>query len=204
MRHFRFTVLAVLILLLFVTGCDRGDRLEFLRPNDVLLAFGDSLTKGTGADEKKSYPAQLEKMLSRTVINAGIPGEITAEGLRRLPELLDEHEPDMIILCHGGNDILRRLDRAKTIANLKAMITEAQSRNIPIILVSVPQFGLFIDSAPFYKEIATEFKIYCEDKIVSEILADKALKSDTIHPNAAGYTKMAEGIADLLKKHGAL
>jgi len=143
-------------------------------------------------------------MLARTVINAGVPGEVTAEGLKRLPGLLDKHDPDMLILCHGGNDILRRLDRETTIANLKAMIGEAQARDIPVILVSVPQFGLFIDSAPFYQEIADEMKIFCQNSIVSEILTDKSLKSDTIHPNADGYFQMAEWIADLLKEHGAI
>lgn len=204
MKMTRQLLLAGLALLLLLTACDNGERFSFLRPNDVILAFGDSLTYGTGAPEDKSYPAQLEKMLARKVINAGVPGEVSAAGLKRLPGLLDEHEPDMLILCHGGNDILRRLDREKTIANLKAMIGEAQSRKIPVIMVSVPQFGLFIDSAPFYKEIAEEMKVPVENSIVSNILTEKNLKSDTIHPNADGYTKMAEGIADLLKEYGAI
>lgn len=196
--------LALCALLILLAGCGEGKRYNVLRPNDVILAFGNSLTRGTGADERQSYPAQLQEMTRREVINAGVPGEVTAKGRARLPAVLDKHDPDLLILCHGGNDMLRRLDREQTIANLKAMIEEAQSRRIPVILVSVPQFGLLLDSAPFYKEIAAEYKIPVEDEIISDILSDRSLKSDRIHPNAAGYRKMAESIANVMKESGAL
>lgn len=197
-------LVAGLILFSLLTGCHDTTATNSLRPDAVILAFGNSLTYGTGAKENENYPAQLQRLISRQVINAGVPGEVTAQGRTRLPALLDEHQPDLLILCHGGNDMLRRLDREQTVANLKAMIEEAQGRKIPVILLSVPQLGLFIDSAPFYSEIAETYNIPCEDDIISDVLADRNLKSDTIHPNATGYRMMAESVADLLKKNGII
>ena len=71
-------------------------------------------------------------------------------------------------------------------------------------MLAVPQLGLLVSPAPFYSEIAKQYNVPIEEDIVSDILADRELKSDTIHPNAAGYVKMAESIADLLKKSGAI
>lgn len=95
-------------LLLLIAACDAGDRLQPLTKNAVILAFGDSLTHGTGASIEQAYPQKLQAMLSRTVINAGVPGEISQTGLKRLPGLLKKYQPELLILCHGGNDILRK------------------------------------------------------------------------------------------------
>ena len=96
--------------------------LRELAPDAVILAFGDSVTHGSGARDYQSYPAVLGERIGREVINAGIPGEETSQGLRRLPGLLDRHQPDLLVLCHGGNDILRRRPTLELADNLGAMI----------------------------------------------------------------------------------
>ena len=127
-----------------------------------------------------------------------------AEALAADAELTAEHEPDLLILCHGGNDMLRRQNRQQTIANLKAMIEEARSRDIPVVMLAVPQLGLLIDPAPFYGEIAREYNVPIDYDINRDILSYRKLKSDAIHPNAAGYTRLAKSVAELLKESGAL
>lgn len=168
----------------------------------VILAFGDSLTHGTGADNEENYPSELEKRIKRRVINAGIPGELSGEGLERLPSLLDQHRPALLLLCHGGNDILKKNPDSTLRANLSAMIHLARERGIDVILIAVPQFSLIgLDPHPIYEEVARSNGVLLEDSILSELLGDNRYKSDYIHPNAAGYTKMAEALEKLIREH---
>lgn len=188
----------------FLIACSSGAKPSRLAGDAVILAFGDSLTFGTGASPAESYPAVLERLVGRRVVNSGIPGEVTAEGLTRLPEVLEKEKPGLMILCHGGNDLLRRHDRRQTAQNLREMIRLAQERGIAVVVIAVPSLGLSLSPPSFYRETAAEMKIPIEEKILATVLSDGSLKSDYIHPNAAGYRRLAEAIADLLKKSGAL
>jgi lysophospholipase L1-like esterase len=192
------------ILCLLLTSCSSPPVVPPLANDAVILAFGDSLTFGTGADSGQSYPAVLEDMIGRRVINAGIPGEVTAEGLQRLPEVLDQEKPDLLILCHGGNDLLRKLSETQMESNLKAMIRLARNRNISVVLVAVPAPSLSLAPPPLYADTAEEFSLPIEKDILPKILKKRELKADQIHPNAAGYHQMAQALAVLLQKSGAL
>ena len=195
-------LLAVLALL--ASGCGQQSKLPPLAPDAVLLAFGDSLTFGTGANEDESYPSQLARLTGRRVAREGVPGEVSATGLARLPAALEEHRPRLLLLCHGGNDFLRRLPKAQAAENLRAMIRLAKSRGIDVLLIGTPEPGLTVSPPDFYAEIAKEFRIPYEGDVLGKILRDGSLKADQIHPNAQGYRLMAERIYTLLKKAGAL
>jgi lysophospholipase L1-like esterase len=176
-----------------------------LAQDAIVLAFGDSLTYGTGATREHSYPAWLERLIKRRIVNAGVPGELSAQGRERLPRLLKEHKPDLLILCHGGNDLLRRIDATLTRQNLVAMIKQAGSHGIPVILIGVPQPALmFLEAASLYDEIAAEYALPYEGSILPDVEADNTLKSDRIHPNAKGYRRIAEAINRLMISSGAL
>ena len=171
----------------------------------VLLAFGDSITYGTGAKEQQSYPVFLSQLSGHRVINAGIPGEVTAQGRQRLPGLLDKYKPGLLILCHGGNDLLRRFNTADTRANLEAMIDSASQRNIPVLLIGVPSFGLlFLESNEMYGEVAEKYALLYEGEVLPRVESDPDLKADRIHPNAEGYRQMAMAVYELLQDSGAL
>jgi len=188
----------------FLTVCSSGAKLPLLASDAVILAFGDSLTFGTGAAPTESYPAILERLVGRRVVNSGVPGEVTGQGLSRLPELLEREKPALLILCHGGNDLLRRLDQQQTGNNLRAMIQLARDRGVAVVMIAVPTPGLSLSPPSFYREIAAEMKTPIEEKTLPTILSDRSLKSDYIHPNAAGYRRLAESIAALMKKSGAV
>lgn len=192
------------LILISTFACDSGAQLKPLGENAVVLAFGDSLTFGTGSDKQQAYPARLQQLLARTVINAGVPGEISQTGLARLDSLLKRHQPELLILCHGGNDILRRYNLKQTQDNLQQMIDLAKASNTQVVLVGVPQFGIFLSSAPFYEELATRNQLPLENTVLSDILGDARLKSDQIHPNAAGYALLAERIHQLLQQSGSI
>jgi len=197
-------VLMLAALALFAAGCSKPPRLQPLAPEATVLAFGDSLTYGTGANENESYPAQLSQIIGRSVVRAGVPGEVTAEGLARLPETLDEHRPRLLLLLHGGNDLLRRRPKSEAAENVRAMIRLAKSRGADVVLIGTPEPGLTVTPPEFYGEIAKEFGIPYEDAVIGKILRTAAQKSDPIHPNAIGYRVLAERVAELLRKSGAI
>ncbi|MBN4078476.1 hypothetical protein JYT96_00550 [Gammaproteobacteria bacterium AH-315-C21] len=87
------------MLCLFLTAYSEPTQPNTLDTNNTVLAFGDSLTFGSGTHPEKSYPAKLVQRINRKVINAGAPGEISADGLTRLPPLLNEHKPALLIVA---------------------------------------------------------------------------------------------------------
>lgn len=190
--------------LLFLCACSRSPQLPPLQSDGVVLAFGDSLTYGTGARLEESYPAQLEQMVGKKVINSGIPGEVTFEGVLRLPGVLDQHRPALLILCLGGNDFLRSQDEKATEANLREMVRMARERGIGVLLVGVPRLGFGLEVPVLYRKIASDVGIPLEEKALKRILGDRSLKSDPIHPNASGYRQLAEELAKSLRKSGAI
>ncbi|MBU4201005.1 MAG: arylesterase [Verrucomicrobia bacterium] len=175
-----------------------------LAPEARILAFGDSLTWGIGAERDASYPAILEQLIGRKVINAGVPGEVTPQGLARLTAVLEQHQPALMILCHGGNDLLQKTGEQEADDNLRAMIRRAREHQVDVVLIGVPRPGLLLSPPKYYPQIAREFGIPYEGTILSDILSRSGLKSDAIHPNAEGYRKLAEAIAQLLRQAKAV
>jgi len=196
--------LCLVIALVLCASCGERPKLERLPSEAVVLAFGDSLTYGTGAAEDESYPAQLERLIGRRVVRAGVPGEVTAQALARLPGALDEHAPRLVLLCIGGNDFLRRAGNAQAEQNVRAMVKLAKSRGIGVLLIGAPEPGLLVSPPAFYAGIAQELGVPYEASVIGEVLRDAALKSDPIHPNARGYRVIAERLAAALKQSGAI
>ena len=175
-----------------------------LAPDAVVLAFGDSITFGTGAGANQGYPAVLASLIGRKVESAGVPGESSAAGLARLPQMLDYYQPQLVIICEGGNDFLRKLDQKQTAENIRAMVRTARSKGVAALLVAVPKPGLLPSPPDFYEEIASDFAIPLEAAALKKILRDNELKSDLVHPNAKGYAELARSLAEVLKKSGAI
>jgi acyl-CoA thioesterase I len=200
----RLPLAAHFLAALLLAACGPSAKLDKLDSSAVVLAFGDSLTYGTGANPSESYPAVLERNIGRKVVNAGVPGETSAEGLARLPSVLEQVQPKLLILCHGGNDFLQRLNEAKAAENIRAMIRLARDKGVPVVLLAPPKPGIPPSVPAFYAEIAAESRIPFEDGVIRSVLLDNRLKSDLVHPNAQGYAEVAAALQKVLKKAGAI
>jgi len=192
--------LSIIPLLMLLASCSSQPELPRLPPDAMILAFGDSLTYGSGAKRDESYPAVLSRLTGLDVINAGVPGEVTSEGLARLPDVLDEFQPQLMIICHGGNDMLRQQGMQRAEKNLRSMIQLAQQQGVSVVLMAVPKPGVLLSSVDFYEAIAEEMQIPFEGDVVADVLSKRSLKSDLIHPNAKGYDIIAEAIFQLMKE----
>ena len=199
-RRYVFALVAVL----FLVACDRAPTLPRLSSHDVILAFGDSLTHGTGASEETAYPAVLASLTGHTVINAGVPGDTTTTGLQRLPAVLAEYRPRLVLLCLGGNDMLHQQPAATTENNLRLLVQTIRASGAEVVLIGVPEPKLFGGAPDFYARVARDMKLPLEDDAFNDVLKDARLKSDPIHANAAGYHRIAERLDEFLREAGAL
>jgi len=192
-------IVIALVSVMLIKKNQANQKTIVLKEDSVILAFGDSLTFGYGAGNDFSYPAHMQKKTGLRIINAGVNGEFSSEGLERLPSYL-EHKPDLVILCHGGNDIINRRSTQDLKKNLLAMIALIQKSGAKVLFVGVPSFGLFgFDTHEVYAEIAEETNVLYADEVIANIQKDDSLKSDYVHPNKDGYEMMAERFIDLLE-----
>ncbi len=169
----------------------------------VIVAFGDSLTYGTGArsaGKDRSYPAQLSKMLGLKVINEGAPGETAERAYGRLQRVLKTYKPSILILCEGGNDMLRARKPEYIKRDLKRMIDAAIHSGARVILLGVPEpEQFFLRDAGFYRELADETGVLYLPNIFSDVLSEDSLTKDSVHPNAKGYAIIAQKIYEAIK-----
>ena len=179
-------------------GCARSPKIRPLPADAVVVAYGDSLTSGYGAEAGQDYPSVLARRSGWRVVNAGVPGELSAAGVARLPGVLEEHRPVLVLLCHGGNDILTGNSVETIRANLDSMIRLCREVGAEVVLLAVPQKGLRLKPAPFYAEVAKHNDVRLVEDAITEVLSKNTLKSDYVHPNAEGYAQIAEAVlADL-------
>lgn len=191
------------LLCLLLTACGEPG-FRPLAPGETILAFGDSLTEGRGVSPAQSYPSVLASLSGHPVINGGVSGELSQAGRARLPALLAEHRPALVILLEGGNDMLRGSGEGALRANLAAMIEAAQGSGAQVLLVAVPRKSLFADGAPLYGELAEQYGLVLDNDSLGELLRTPGLKSDAVHLNAQGYGALAERLHRLLQARGAL
>ena len=195
-----FAAIAIMAALL---GCSSPE-LQPIPEDGTILAFGDSLTVGVGTTSENSYPSVLAELTGLNVINAGVSGETTDQGVNRLLQEIDTFLPDLIIIIEGGNDFLQNRNHSTIMTNIKRMIEIAQSSGAQVVLIGVPQKKLFSNSAPLYEELADDFQLVFDGTLLAGLLRSPSLKSDYIHLNEKGYRKMAESMYKLLKQNGAM
>lgn len=203
-------LLLIALLPLILAACSSEPQFPPLPKGANVLILGDSLSHGTGAAEGEDYPSLLAANTDWNIINAGVPGDTSAGGLQRLPDLLDRHEVDLLIVELGGNDFIRRVPQQETINNLRTILSEARANGIQPLLLAIPAFSPFgaavgsLSDHGLYRQLAKETDTPLVEDIFSDVLAKNALKSDPIHPNAEGYRLVEEGLRKALSKKGFL
>lgn len=177
----------------------------------LVVAFGDSLYAGYGVAQRESFPAQLERALAArgvaaAVHNAGVSGDTSAAGRRRLAFTLDglDRKPDLVMINLGGNDMLRGIDPKETRDNLDAICAELKRRGIPILLtgmVAAPNMGRdYADRFnPIYRDLAQRYDALLYPFFLDGVVLNRELMlPDSIHPNARGIDAIVGRVAPLV------
>ena len=161
-------------------------------PYDTIICFGDSLTYGTGAVPGMDYPSQLSKMISKPVINAGAPGDTTASALTRLQQDVLSRSPDMVLITLGGNDLKNGVAKEVAFKNLKRIVKSIQGQGARVVIGGL-KFPLRDRGfARGYKDLAYQTGAVLIPDIFKDIIGNRRLMSDPIHPNGNGYKIMAQ------------
>lgn len=194
--------------LLTAAACTQLSKHRRPASGSTILALGDSLTAGYGAEQGQDYPAQLTELTGYKTINGGISGDTSAQALARLPALMKQ-KPQLVIVSIGGNDFLKKLPENQTRENIGKILSRIREADVPAVLVAIPHFTTgallgFIRDHPLYRDLAKQYAVPLLENAWSEILGKPHLKSDPIHANAAGYRLFAEKTASFLRQEGLI
>lgn len=158
-----------------------------------IVAFGDSLVAGVGAPKGADFVTLLSSKIHEPIIQAGVPGDTTADGLLRLDEVL-EHQPRMVILLLGGNDYLRKMPKEETFTNLKRLIVRMQESGAVVVLLGV-RGGILADGYnTSFETLAEEMHVVYVEDVLDGIFGNTTLMADGVHPNETGYARIAEKV----------
>ncbi|MBP3195036.1 MAG: arylesterase [Cardiobacteriaceae bacterium] len=210
-KYYNGVIYILIFSLVFLLSCGKNKANTYypkLSNSATILALGDSLTEGYGASKGADYPAQLSEITGIRVVNGGVSGDTSEQALSRLSSLISD-KPDLIILCIGGNDFLRKIPETETRRNISAIIEKSQQENIPIMMIAVPYISMsaafgMLQEHKLYDELAQKYNIALLKGAWAEILANERLKSDQIHANDQGYRLFAEKVASFLKDNSII
>lgn len=201
--------LLLLLILASLVACTRAPDYAPVESGATVVAFGDSVSYGTGGDGE-NYPALLAGMTGWQVINGGIPGDTARRARDRIGPLLDTYRPALVIVELGGNDFLRQYPEKQVKEDLRAIVRAIQEAGAVPVLLAVPRLSLLrattgsLSDADLYADLAGEESVLLIEEVFSAILSDASLRADPIHPNARGYQVLAEGILARLQEAGLI
>lgn len=199
--------LLALLILLLAAACGEP-KLAALPSGTRVLALGDSLTAPHGVQPGEDWPTLLGQKTGWRVVNGGVSGNTSAQALERLPGLIEQHDPQLVLITLGGNDMLRRQPQGQTVANLGRMIDLAKAHGAKAVVLATPKPSIagavFNNLSPpnFYAEVAKDYQVPLIADALPEVLSDTNLKGDQLHPNAAGHALLATKILEALKDIG--
>jgi len=170
-------------------------------PNDRtgIVMFGDSLVAGNGSTEGKSLPEQLSQRINESVLNLGIPGNTTIDGIARIEDI--PQDARLVIINLGGNDALKRVPKEVTLQNMRNMIIQSQENGSIAMIISVRN-GLLVGTFDKeYEKIARETGALYMPNLLKGLFGDSTYMADAIHPNNLGYSIIADRITEVIEDY---
>jgi acyl-CoA thioesterase I len=190
---------AAFLALVLLAACQRSWPITNAYPSGVnVIAFGDSLTEGYRVESGQGWPEQLSAIVGRPILNRGVSGNTTGDALARLERDVLSADPRVVLICLGGNDMLRRMPADQQFDNLRTIVRRIQDKGALVVLLGTEGFKLLsdVDYGDRYQRLAEETGAVYVPDLMDGVLGDPASMIDQIHPNARGYAKIARRIAD--------
>lgn len=194
--------------LIFATACDGKGKEEALPSGSRVVALGDSLTAAFGVAPGEAWPDLLANRTGWIVVNAGVSGDTSGDALSRLPALLEEHNPVLVLVALGGNDMLRSIPQEDTISNLNQILAMIKTHGARPVLLATCRPSVVgavfqnLSAADFFRQVADQKQVPLIEDAIAEILSDPQMKGDPLHPNGAGHAQLFQKIFDALKSIG--
>ena len=181
-----------LFLIYMLISCSNNNQITI----NSIVCFGDSLTQGFGSTDNQSYPYYLQKLVNIPVINKGINGNTTKDGLNRTGDIL-QFKNSLVIVEFGANDFFQQISISETKKNMEQIVDKLKQDNI-VVLVSTEDkqlnklYGML-------KSLAKEKNVLFINGILNEIWNNRNLFFDEVHPNSTGYKLVADKIYKNIK-----
>lgn len=190
--------IAVSLGLLWFFFAPDADVVNYPPKNSHIVAFGDSLVAGVGATSGNDFVSVLSRMLGKPIINLGVPGDTTAQGLARIDQVIAK-DPGTVILLLGGNDYLKKIPQEETFANLRSIIAKLQAEGAVVVLLGV-RGGILRDNfADRFDALAEETGVIYVPDVLDGLIGRDTFMSDAIHPNDQGYAQIAERVFEAIE-----
>lgn len=198
--HSLITIIVGIAVILIIIRYTRPQKIKnYPSHGKKVIAFGDSLIAGLGSTKGNDFVSLLEDEVGESIVNMGVPGEITMHGLSRV-HLVTEQNPKVVLVLLGGNDYMRGIPIDNTFENLDHIIMKIQKAGAVVLLIGI-QGGIVIDSYERrFKELAKKRETLFVPNILEGIIGNAELMSDEVHPNDKGYRIIADKIYPVLLK----
>lgn len=193
---------SLLLILIFLLSTACGPKVANLDSTGKnIICFGDSLTEGYGAKPGEDYPSELAKLLDQPVINAGISGNTTRQALERLQTDVLNKDPRLVIVQFGANDFFHKISKNETRDNLDQIVLKIQEKGAVVAIAGV-RIGLLVDEYDeVFEQVARERKCIYIPNIIKDLFTDPSKKSDELHPNAIGYSIIAQRVFERINRY---
>tara|TARA_B100000378_G_scaffold232410_1_gene197820 strand:- start:579 stop:1223 length:645 start_codon:yes stop_codon:yes gene_type:complete len=192
-----FVVIAIIFSFFFILRDDIRPVRNYPSDNQGIVAFGDSIIVGVGSESGIGLTGMLANRIGQNIINEGVSGNTTADGLERIDDVL-RHEPKIVILSLGGNDALQNMPLERTEKNLDRIISQIQNEGSIVVLLGIRN-GIFNDEfSSMYRELANRHQTALVTDILGGLFGDSRYMADAVHPNDAGYSRIAERVAPVI------